>query len=80
MRMGLPQVIISDNGKEFDNELDTKLKTCLGLKRRLTTPYHPQVWLGYSYNYIYMNVELYIYTCVHLRCNNILTLLGKRTS
>ena len=43
MRMGLPHVILSDNGKEFDNHLDTMLADLLGIKRRLTTPYHPQV-------------------------------------
>ena len=45
MRMGLPQVIISDNGREFDNELDSALANLLGLERQLTTPYHPQVQL-----------------------------------
>ena len=43
MRMGLPNVIISDNGREFDNKLDKRLANLLGIKRRLTTPYHPQV-------------------------------------
>ena len=43
MRMGLPHVIVSDNGKEFNNELDQTLASLLGVKRRLTTPYHPQV-------------------------------------
>ena len=42
MRMGIPQVIISDQGREFSNALDSSLATCLGLTRRLTTPYHPQ--------------------------------------
>ena len=43
MRMGLPQVMLSDNGREFNNELDTTLASLLGINRRLTTPYHPQV-------------------------------------
>ena len=43
MRMGLPKVIISDNGGEFDNKLDKSLAKLLGISRRLTTPYHPQV-------------------------------------
>ena len=43
MRMGLPHVILSDNGKEFNNNLDKSLATLLGIQRRLTTPYHPQV-------------------------------------
>ena len=45
MRMGLPHVITSDQGKEFNNRLDTRLMRLLGIKRRLTTPYHPQVRL-----------------------------------
>ena len=43
MRMGIPQVIVSDQGKEFNNSLDTELAKVLGVTRRLTTPYHPQV-------------------------------------
>ena len=44
MRMGLPRVITSDNGKEFDNNLlDQKLMELLGIEHRLTTAYHPQV-------------------------------------
>ena len=33
MRMGLPNVIISDNGREFDNKLDKRLANLLGIKR-----------------------------------------------
>ena len=44
MRMGLPRVITSDNGKEFNNNLlDEKLMKLLGIEHRLTTAYHPQV-------------------------------------
>ena len=43
MRMGLPRVMLSDNGREFNNELDTTLASLLGINCRLTTPYHPQV-------------------------------------
>ena len=43
MRMGLPRVLLSDNGSEFCNELNDQLAEMLGIKRRLTTPYHPQV-------------------------------------
>lgn len=45
MRMGIPQVVVSDQGKEFNNELDSELANILGISRRLTTPYHPQVGL-----------------------------------
>ena len=47
MQMGLPQVIISDQGSEFNNQLDRSLSELLGIKRKLTTPYHPQVTLWY---------------------------------
>ena len=43
MRMGLPQVIVSDQGREFYNQLDSSLEGLLGIKWKLTTPYHPQV-------------------------------------
>ena len=43
MRMGLPCVLLSDNGSEFCNELNDQLAKMLSIKRRLTTPYHPQV-------------------------------------
>ncbi|KAL5479401.1 hypothetical protein EMCRGX_G022921 [Ephydatia muelleri] len=42
MRMGLPRVLLSDNGSEFCNALNDQLSEILGIKRRLTTPYHPQ--------------------------------------
>ena len=43
MHMGLPEVVTSDNGTEFNNELNTNLMKRLGIKRCLITPYHPQV-------------------------------------
>ncbi|KAL5506012.1 hypothetical protein EMCRGX_G007571 [Ephydatia muelleri] len=43
MRMGLPLVMLSDNGSEFCNALNDQLSEMLGIKRRLTTPYHPQL-------------------------------------
>ena len=43
MRMGLPRVIVSDNGKEFDNQLNADITGLLGIQHRLITPYHSQV-------------------------------------
>ena len=43
MRMGIPRILTSDNGKEFKNRLDKELARQLGVKRIFTTPYHPQV-------------------------------------
>ena len=42
MTIGLPQVITSDNEKEFRNALDTELSTKLSIQRIFTAPYHPQ--------------------------------------
>ena len=42
MRFGIPQVVTSDQSREFNNVLDRSLATNLGITRRLTTPYHPQ--------------------------------------
>ena len=49
MRMGLPCVVMSDNGREFDN--DEIFKT-LGIKRRFITPYHPQVGTQVSMHFV----------------------------
>ena len=45
MLFGLPRVITSDQGSEFNNALDSRLMEMMGIERRLTTPYHPQVGL-----------------------------------
>ena len=43
MMIGLPRVITSDQGSEFNNALDSRLMEMMGIEHRLTTPYHPQV-------------------------------------
>ena len=43
MTFGLPRVITSDQGGEFNNDLDSELMKLMGIDHRLTTPYHPQV-------------------------------------
>lgn len=53
MRMGIPRILTSDNGKEFKNNLDDDLSKKLGIKRIFTTPYHPQVIFILKYvNYV----------------------------
>jgi len=57
MRMGLCKVITSDQGKEFNNNLNKELMKNLGIDHRLTTPYHPQVrslilYMAYTYVHI----------------------------
>ena len=47
MRMGLPKVITSDQGTEFNNKLDRELMKLLNIEHHLTTPYHPQVILKF---------------------------------
>ncbi len=48
MRLGIPRIMTSDNGKEFKNRLDDDLASQLGVKRIFTTPYHPQVCISQS--------------------------------
>lgn len=43
MRMGIPRLITSDQGKEFNNKLNSELMKKLNIKHVLTTAYHPQV-------------------------------------
>ncbi|XP_069111463.1 uncharacterized protein [Argopecten irradians] len=41
-RHGTPEVILTDNGREFCNMVNDTLCSKLGIEHRLTTPYHPQ--------------------------------------
>ena len=46
MKMGLPTLLSTDQGKEFRNSLDKEMTELLSIKRHFTTPYHgPQVLL-----------------------------------
>eukprot|EP00731_Ephydatia_muelleri_P013482 Em0007g792a len=42
MRMGLPDVLTTDNGSEFRNKLNTAMLKKLGIRHSFITPYHPQ--------------------------------------
>jgi hypothetical protein len=42
MRHGSPEQLITDQGKEFENELFRELSTLLRIKRGTTAPYHPR--------------------------------------
>ena len=48
MRIGFPQLLKTDQGTEFKNEIDKQMMKLLGIKRIFTTPYHPQVSLRYD--------------------------------
>jgi len=50
MRIGLPQLLTTDQGTEFKNEVDKQMMKPLGIKRIFTTSYHPQVSLSYRCN------------------------------
>ena len=41
-RFSVPQVLVTDNGKEFANETLKKLCEYMGTKHNQTNPYHPQ--------------------------------------
>ena len=43
MRMGIPRILTSDQGREFKNSLNEEMMQLLGIKYHLTTAYHPQV-------------------------------------
>ena len=58
MWMGLPQVVVSDQGREFNNQLDTEMMALFGINRRLTTAYHPQV-ITLLYNILMVIALLY---------------------
>ena len=40
--IGLPSVLTTDQGKEFNNKVNSELMRLFGIKHRLTTAYHPQ--------------------------------------
>ena len=42
MRYGIPEKILSDRGKEFENSLFQRLSKLCGIEKLRTTPYHPQ--------------------------------------
>ena len=59
MRMGIPKVITSDQGSEFNNKLNGELMERLQINHRLTTPYHPQVSQCYTIHLRFYTMYLY---------------------
>ena len=43
MRMGIPKILTTDQGREFKNALNNELMKSLNIKHLPTTVYHPQV-------------------------------------
>jgi transposase InsO family protein len=41
LRLGTPYTILTDNGKEFENELSQEIWRILGVNKKHTTPYFP---------------------------------------
>ena len=50
IRMGLCKVITSDQGTEFNNNLNRELMQLLKIDHRLTTAYHPQACVHIDIN------------------------------
>ena len=42
-RMGTPEILITDQGREFVNRLSSKLYEITNTEHRITSAYHPQV-------------------------------------
>ena len=54
--LGLPSVITTDQGREFQNEVNAALMTTFGIKHRLTMVYKPQAnGLDERYNQTLLN-------------------------
>ena len=74
-RHGCPEVIISDQGPEFNNAANATLFSLLGVEHRVTAAYHPQVILHVYYikpQYMYLIIvtdvtdqylDTYLHTC-----------------
>ena len=41
-RFGFPKIIISDQGREFNNKMLDEILEQVGTEHRRTSPYHPQ--------------------------------------
>ena len=52
-RYGCPDVLITDQGKEFVNKLSAELYLITNTEHRITTAYHPQVISNIYVNYAY---------------------------
>ena len=53
---GPPKELLSDQGKEFLNEVVNNLSKVIGIERRVTSPYHPQTnGLTEKFNHILVN-------------------------
>ena len=46
-RYGCPEVLITDQGREFVNEISSQLYAITKTEHRITSAYHPQVYLYY---------------------------------
>ena len=57
MMFGLPRVITSDQGSEFNNALALKLMEMMDIEHHLTTPYHPQVSSQEVHKNVYLPID-----------------------
>ena len=59
-RYGCADVVISDRGSEFNNELGEELYKRMGVQHRVTSAYHPQVRKMSITKYVIINISVII--------------------
>ena len=60
MRMGIPKILTTDQGREFKNALNDELMKSLNIKHLLTKAYHPQVHIYIIIVYYDHHTYMYI--------------------
>ncbi len=59
-RYGCPEVLITDQGREFVNEVSQELYTITQTEHRITSAYHPQVCVHAVCSGVYI-CQLYLF-------------------
>ena len=67
--MGCPETLITDQGREFVNELSTALYAITKTEHRITSAYHPQVRKSVCSNSILLFYANYLFRVVDALIN-----------